>query len=429
MNGATNVEATTPTRSLMGALRDSKTAHVMVAAGALWGSAAPCVNPLLEAHARAALRIAPDPKATVNYVTVMAEQILRNKFMRGSGPVVADDALSLLRSAHDSGLSHRQLLALAHEVGSARGFTPEALHQLTGALDEVVNHAKLPAALDTHASELVKVAVRGPLMAADSARFDDVRQGADADCYFAAAAAAVVLRDPGFPRRIMEEVTSLDGSKRAYTVKLSANFLNLPLQQHTLTVPDRVWAPATAQTTSSYAHNPDDRAHWFQILESAAAQMAGDYGALEQGVGFAALARITGLTTHYTYTGMLTNRDALFASLLQHDNAGDAMTTGSHAFADPAFAARVGAAFATLHEYAIIDVSGNNAADGKITLYNPLGRMLEITVDEFARNFLGFSWVDLNSTPPAMQPLDVLIAVRPRRQSSVLDDGDDEACG
>jgi len=359
---------------------------MMGAAGAI-SVLSPMVRPVIEAHAEAPVRLAPDARTSVNFLQARAESALRAKLLAGADKATIDDVGALV-TAVDKGHMHGQRgLELAQEIKHKRGYTAEALAAVTDYFS--ARAATMAAPLKTDADSVVVAPMRGGLVH-DNAAYTDVRQGAVGDCYFAASAAAIVARDPSFPHRIIEARTSMDGD-RFYAVTLSRNLLNLPQGSYTLEVQDAVWSK---DGNDHYAQNV--AGHWFQVLEQAGAKLDGDFDRLESGFGFEGMSRLTGLTAGYSFFYAGADREAVFANVKQHFAAGHAMTTGSHDFADKAFVDKHPHDFATLHEYAIVDVTGTSASDGVVTLYNPWGYTFTVSVEELTRNFLGFSFLDLS---------------------------------
>jgi len=358
---------------------------MMGAAGAV-SVLSPMLRPVVEAHAEAPARLAPDSRTTVNFLQARAESALRGKLLNGVERATIDDVGELVAAVDKGSVHAQQGLQLAQDLKQKRGYTAEALAVVTDYFS--ARAAAMAAPLSVDKDSVVAAPMRGQL-AATNAAYTDVKQGAVGDCYFAAAAAAIVARDPAFPNRIIEARTTMDGD-RFYAVDLSRNLLNLPQGSHTVEVQDSVWRK---DGHDLYAKNT--RGHWFQVLEQAGAKLNGNFDKLESGFGFEGLARLTGLTAGYSFFHAGADRDAVFANVQKHFDAGHAMTTGAHAFADQAFIDAHPTDFATLHEYAIVDVTGTSAKDGVVTLYNPWGYTLKVSVEELTRNFLGFSYLDL----------------------------------
>jgi hypothetical protein len=366
---------------------------------------------IVEAHAQAPRQLAPDPKTTVNFITARLESNLSSELLAADkGSVKADvsDANKLI-AAMKQGLPELRAVMLAHQVATKRSFTAEAMALLTAAFTPTDTALAKPR--DKHDGVVAAAAMTAPMMSTDSARYTDVVQGAVGNCYFAASAAAIVARDPAFPRRIIQERQSLDGN-RSYSVQLSPVLLHLPQGSQTIGVDDSVWSDRNG--SSIYAGN--NGASWFQVLEMASAKMDGGFGPTQSGFGFEALARLTGMTARYTLITPAHDRDATFSSLKAHNDAGHAMTTGAHIWSDPAFAAKWSGRFSEQHEYAVVDVRGTNATDGVVVLYNPWGMELTVSVDEFQRNFLGFSWLDLHAPSPSLPAVET--ADRPKHMSN-----------
>ncbi len=357
----------------------------------------PMVKPVLVAYAEAPVRLAPDQRTTVNLLQVRAEVQLQQRLLAGTGRVTLDEVTTITAAIDKGTVGPERMLQLAHELIAKRGFNGDALAKITDYFS--AKQATMAAPLREHAAARA-VAVTGALTD-DTVAYTDVKQGAVGDCYFAAAAAAIVARDPSFPHRIIEERTSLDGD-RFYAVRLSHNLMHLPQGSTTIDVQDAVWA--NNQGAALYAKNTGG--HWFQVLEQAGARLEGNFKKLESGFGFEAMARLTGLRAGYALHTAASPRDEVFSSLKRHFDAGNAMTTGAHGFADKAFVEQHKGHFATLHEYAIVDVRGTDASTGIVELYNPWGYTFTVTVDEFARNFLGFSYVELgqNKLPLELMP-------------------------
>lgn len=394
---------------LLATLRRSPLVQTIVGAATLAATTLPIVKPVLDGYSRAPERIATDSR-TVTPLQARAEGALRFDLFARTDRIGADEVESLLKAAAGGRLTPAQLERLLRDVGSKRGFTGEAAALLTSTLH--TEKAAVAAPLAEHRGRVQIAVVNGPF-AAGVAKATDVDQGAVGDCYFAAAAAAIVQRDPNFPWRIMQERSTPAGD-RYYEVTLSRNFLHLPQGQVTLKVEDSIWQkngnPIYAQSTG---------AHWFQVLEQAGAQLAGDFDKLETGMGFGALARITGLSSTYTLITPATPQDEAFAMLKRADDAGRAMTTGAHAFPDADFVKKHGKQFSTLHEYAILDVTGTSAENAEITLYNPHGYTLKVSIDEFRRNFLGFSAVDLGQERvPFKVPISIGAPLPARREDT-----------
>lgn len=409
-----NAESSTVLRSI----GDSFIGRAMLGAAGAMAVLSPMVKPVLAAYAQAPARLAPDQRTTVNFLQVRAEVQLRERMLAGTGRVSLDE-VSAITTAIDKGTVGPQgMLQLAHELIAKRGFNGDALAKITDYFS--AKQATLAAPLREHAAARA-VAVTGSFTS-DSVAYTDVKQGAVGDCYFAASAAAIVARDPSFPHRIIEERTTLDGD-RFYAVQLSRNLMHLPQGSISVDVQDSVWANDDG---ALYAKNTGG--HWFQVLEQAGARLEGNFTKLESGFGFEALARLTGLQAGYALHTAASPRDEVFSSLKRHFDAGNAMTTGAHGFPDKAFVEKHEGEFATLHEYAIVDVRGSDAKSGVVELYNPWGYTFTVSIDEFARNFLGFSYVDLDQQklplklmpdqPVVVRPEDLVVVVERARDGT-----------
>lgn len=379
-----NVEAPDG-KGILSAIGDSMLGRAMLGAAGAMAVLSPMTRPIVEAHAAAPQRLAPDARTTLSFYEARTESALKAQLDKGTGLATLDDAVAVTSAITKGHIRTDRGLALLTQAMKTRGVTGEATAHLTGFFSARAATLAKPLAEHTSAVALPMLGV----LATNNARFDDVRQGAVGDCYFAASAAAIVARDPAFPNRIIAERVSLDGD-RFYEVTMSQNLLNLPQGSYTVAVQDDVWGQ---DGRALYGQNTSG--HWFQVLEQAAAKLDGSFGKLESGFGFEAMAKLTGLTAGYAFHFAGSDRTEVFNSLKQHFDAGNAMTTGAHAFPDATFVAKHQGVFADLHEYAIIDVRGTTAQDAEIELYNPWGHVLTVSVDEFARNFLGFSYLDL----------------------------------
>lgn len=412
-------EAQPQTSSLLRVLGQSRIGHALLGFASFAGAVAPISKQVLDGLSSAPTRLATDTR-TVTTMQARTESALRLDLFTRTDHVDLDEVQSLTRALDKGALTGPQSQRLIQDLGKKRGFTGEAIEAITvyfGAKD-----ATLAAPRDKHADSAVAVAMTGPLVAHDTARVSDVKQGAIGDCYFAASAAAIVARDPSFPHRIIEERQTVTGD-RYYAVQLSANFLNLPQQTLSIEVADSVWAK---NGRALYGKNTGG-GHWFQVVEQAGAKLQGNFDQLETGFGFAGLSRLTGLPTGFRLTTAASDPEAVFASLKKHNDAGDAMTTGAHKFPDAAFVAAHPKVFSTMHEYAILDVTGTSAKDGHVKLYNPHGYVLDITIQEYLRNFLGFSYVDLGQQHPTMpKPAAVEPAIL-RRDPEIAVDSENDA--
>lgn len=405
-------EPAVESESVLRTLGDSFIGRAMLGAAGAMAVLSPIVKPVVVAYAQAPARLAPDQRTTVNFLQVRAEVQLRERLLSGSGRVTVDE-VAVITTAVDKGtVAPQHMLQLAHDLIAKRGFNGDALAKITDYFS--AKQATMAAPLREHAAAHA-VAVTG-VLANDSVAYTDVKQGAVGDCYFAASAAAIVARDPSFPHRIIEERTTLGGD-RFYAVQLSHNLMHLPQGSVNIDVQDSVWA--TDKGAALYAKNTGG--HWFQVLEQAGARLEGNFKKLESGFGFEALSRLTGLQAGYALHTAASPRDEVFSSLKRHFDAGNAMTTGAHSFPDAAFAEKHKGEFVTMHEYAIVDVRGTDASNGVVELYNPWGYTFTVSVDEFARNFLGFSYVDLQQQklpielmpdqPAVVRPEDFVVVV------------------
>jgi hypothetical protein len=383
--------------SMLRAIGDSFIGHVMLGAAGAMAVLSPMAKPVLEAYAQAPARLAPDQRTTVNFLQVRAEVQLSDRLLAGSGRVTIEEVATITTAVDKGMVGPQRMLQLAHELIAKRGFNGDALARITDFFS--ANQATLAAPLREHSSAQA-VAMAGQFTK-DRVSYTDVKQGAVGDCYFAAATAAIVARDPSFPHRLIQERTTIDGD-RFYAVQLSRNLMHLPQGSVNVEVQDSVWADD--QGAALYASNTGG--HWFQVLEQAGAKLAGNFTKLESGFGFQAMARLTGLRAGYALHTAASPRAEVFSSLKQHFDAGNAMTTGAHGFPDKAFVEAHADHFATMHEYAIVDVRGTDANSGVVELYNPWGHTFTVSIDEFARNFLGFSYVDLGQeqAPLQLQP-------------------------
>jgi hypothetical protein len=392
-------EATTNERvGLWQQLAHSKVGHGLLGLVSFIGAMSPVTRRIGEQYNQAPARLAADTRK-VTQLQARAENALRLDLFTRTDAVSASEMAQVVKLLGNGTLTSAQTQKLLGELMQRRGFSAEAAAVLTERFGQ--QDARMAAPRGKHTDAVAK-AMTGNLVAASGASYQDVRQGAVGNCYVAAAAAAIVARDPSFPHRIIEERFDAKGD-RSYGVTLSSNFLYLPQGQATFLVDDSVWA---SQDRTLYSKNT--AGHWFQVIEQAAALEQGNFDKVETGFGFAGLARLTGLHAGFRLHAPGADVHRVFDEVMEHHRAGHAMTTGAHAFPDSAFAAQHAAVFSTLHEYAIIEVTGVDASSGRVRLYNPHGVELTITMDEFVRNFAGFSFLDLQQERPDIVVADAL---------------------